>query len=94
MKLPLRYRMLHLMSVKGQFNMAKIMDELKDEYGTEGQFKVAIMQNHLDSMRAVGLIEVTDAKLDANNNLDMQYEITDFGMSRLDLLPAGWEKRS
>jgi hypothetical protein len=82
------------MSVKGQFDMAKIMDELKEEYGTEGQFKPAIMQNHLDSMRAVGLIEVTDAKLDANNNLDMQYEITDFGMSRLDLLPAGWEKRS
>jgi hypothetical protein len=86
--------MLHLMSIKGKFNMARIMDELKEEYGSEGQFKPAIMQNHLDSMRAVGLIEVTDAMLDAGNHLDMQYEITEFGMSRLDLLPAGWEKRS
>ncbi len=94
MKLPLRCRMLHLMSDKNEYDMEKMMAELKDEYGTEGQFKPSMMQLHLDSMRAVGLIEIVSAKLDASNNLDRMYKITDFGMERLAYLPAGWEKRS
>lgn len=92
MKLPLRFRILHLMSEKDSISSDEIMDSLKDEYGGEGQFKKPVIDSHLQSMRAVGLIDVTDVDLDANENLKLRYKITDYGIDRLKYLPDAWKK--
>lgn len=68
------------------------MDALKPEYGTEGQFKDSLVENHLASMRAVGMIEDTDMSIDAANNLIQRFKITDYGQSRLAYLPKSWRQ--
>ena len=90
MKLPMRFRILHLMSQHISMSDIDIMERLRSEYGTEGQFKKSIIEIHLASMRAVGMIEATDLTLDAKGELEQKYRITDYGVSRLSYLPDTW----
>jgi DNA-binding PadR family transcriptional regulator len=92
MKLPLRFRILHLLSEGVSLSTAEIMTNLQAEYAGEGQFKESIMNLHLSSMRAVGLIEVIELSLDAVGALQQKYKITDFGRKRLSYLPSSWQK--
>lgn len=90
-KIPMRFRILHLMSVYEMLSDEEIMKALKEEYGTEGQLKKSIIDSHLQSMRAVGMIENADVSLDENDNIKIKYKITDYGLSRLKYLPKGWK---
>jgi DNA-binding PadR family transcriptional regulator len=90
-KLPLRFRLLHLMSTKTQANVHDLMKELKTEYGNEGQFSVKSFEKHLTSMRASGLIQEIDVDIDAQGKLLETFTITDFGRGRLKYLPASWK---
>ncbi|HWR44936.1 hypothetical protein [Sporomusa sp.] len=92
MKLPLRFRILHLISQNTSLSDAEIMNALRSEYGSEGQFKQSIIDIHLASMRAVGMIEATELSLDAQGDLLQKYKITDYGFSRLSYLPGTWRK--
>lgn len=90
--LPLKFRILHYASqAKNHFSALDIMRDLKNEYGSDGQFKKAMISNHLDSLRAVGMIETTKAEFDANGELVIDYRITDYGKSRLSYLPPQWQ---
>lgn len=91
MKLPLRFRILHLLSQHDALTVREVMDALRDEYGNDGQFKPAIIEGHLMSMKAVGLLEIADVDLDDNGKLVQHYRITDYGKSRLKYLPQGWK---
>lgn len=90
-KLPLRFRLLHLMSTRNQANVHDLMKELKAEYGNEGQFSVKSFEKHLASMRASGLIQEIDVDIDAQGKLLETFTITDFGRGRLKYLPASWK---
>ncbi|WP_227763268.1 DNA-binding protein [Zhaonella formicivorans] len=93
--LPMRFRVLHYAAQKkDSFSYHDILKDLKDEYGGEGQFNKGMAQLHLDSLRAVGMLEIADAELDANNELVIKYKITDYGMDRLKYLPDAWKKIS
>ena len=92
MKLPMRFRILHLLSEGVSLSTAEIIANLQSEYAGEGQFKESIMNLHLSSMRAVGLIEVIELSLDAVDALQQKYKITEFGRSRLSYLPSSWRK--
>ncbi len=90
MKLPMRFRILHLISQNASLSDQEIMQHLQSEYGGEGQFTRSIIELHLESMRAVGLVEVTDLALDAAGLLQQKYKITAYGRSRLSYLPDSW----
>lgn len=90
-RLPMRFRILHLMSKNEKMDVNDIMSALRDEYGKDGQFKLSTVNTHLASMRAVGLIEVCDVRIDPKDNLIQTYRITDYGRSRLSYLPAAWK---
>jgi DNA-binding PadR family transcriptional regulator len=90
-KLPLRFRLLHLMASKTEANVHDLMKDLRAEYGNEGQFSVKSFENHLTSMRASGLIEETDVNLDDQGKLLETFTITDFGRGRLKYLPNSWK---
>ncbi|MCR6544786.1 DNA-binding protein [Dehalobacterium formicoaceticum] len=90
--LPLKFRILHYASKsKSPFSVLNLMKDLKEEYGSDGQFNNKMLSNHLDSLRAVGMIETTKAEFDSAGELVIDYQITDYGKSRLKYLPASWQ---
>ncbi|MDW7674988.1 MAG: DNA-binding protein [Bacillota bacterium] len=93
-KLPLRYRILHFLSDNGSYSVDDVMAALKDEYGGEGQFKRPLIANHLQSLKAVGMLEHCDVYFDDNGQLVQKFKITEYGFSRLDYLPTGWQPLS
>jgi DNA-binding PadR family transcriptional regulator len=90
-KLPLRFRLLHVISKKDSVTVKSLLDDLRGEYGHEGQFSNKSFENHLTSMRAVGLIEEMDVDLDGQGHLVETFAITEFGKSRLRYLPRAWK---
>lgn len=88
--LPMRFRILHIISENAGITAEEIMNFLEPEYGSEGQFRLAVVREHLASMRAVGLIEDRSFSLGENNSLIQNVQVTDFGTSRLSFLPKSW----
>ena len=92
MKLPMRFRIIHLVSQHDKISDKEVMEALRDEYGDECQYKMSIIETHLMSLRAVGIIENTGVTLDENDNLVQQFSITDYGKDLLDkYLPSQWK---
>ncbi|MGI6065561.1 MAG: DNA-binding protein [Bacillota bacterium] len=89
--LPLKFRILHYASKAKDVSANMLLQDLKDEYGSDGQFNKKMLTHHLDSLRAVGMIEVTEADFDANGELVIKYQITDYGKDRLKYLPPAWQ---
>ncbi len=54
--------------------------------------KEKMMVLHMDSLRAVGMIEEVDVQLEnEQGDLLITYQITDYGKSRLVYLPKEWQ---
>jgi hypothetical protein len=90
-KLPMRFRILHHFCQVKSASCHQLMDALRQEYGTEGQFNSTIFNEHLMSMRAGGLIEDKDASFDGEGNLIQEFAVTEFGRSRMKYLPKSWK---
>lgn len=94
MKLPMRFRILHLFSIeKISMSNSEIMEKIRPEYGSEGQFKESMIELHLQSMRAVGILKVDNLTLDEAGHLKAKYKITEHGLARLRYLPNDWKKK-
>jgi len=90
--LPLRFRILYLMSTKkDSVKSEDIMKELESDYGKEKQFKKKAMDGHLISMRALGLIEISDVSIDEKDELIEEYKISELGITRLKYLPKAYK---
>lgn len=93
MKLPMRFRIMHLISQNDSVNNQEIMKFLGDEYTGEGQYKLSVIDTHLMSMRAVGIIEIANAFLNESGNLVQEFKITDYGKQLLSsYLPKEWQQ--
>lgn len=88
--LPMRFRLLYQMANTKTINVYELMEALSNDYGNEGQFTLKSFNNHLASMRAVGLIEEVEVDMDTQGNLLETFAITDFGRTRLKHLPRAW----
>ena len=87
--LPLRFRILHYLHLAGDkpVTTKEIYDALYDEYTGEGQFSMDLMEDHLMSIKAVGLIEATDPYFDEDEEARYKYRIPDAGRDRTKYLP-------
>jgi hypothetical protein len=87
--LPLRFRILHLINLSDgkPVKANDIYKELYDEYSGEGQFSFDFMEDHLMSIKAVGLIEAVEPYFDEFGEARYQYVITETGRSRTKYLP-------
>ena len=88
--LPLRFRILHLVHLADGKPMktGEIYKALYDEYAGEGQFSYELMESHLMSVKAVGLIEAVDPYIDEYGEARYSYVITETGKARTKYLPA------
>jgi hypothetical protein len=87
--LPLRFRILHLINqADGKPLKANdLYKALYDEYSGEGQFSFEFMEDHLMSIKAVGLIEAVEPFFDEYGEARYQYVITETGRDRTKYLP-------
>lgn len=82
-KLPLKMSIVNLFVDQEVRTKHNIFSELKSEYGTEGQFTKDAIENHLMSLKAVGILKAEEARLTSRNELVQAYSITSFGLSKL-----------
>ena len=88
--LPLRFRILHLLSDNESYSVDEVMEALKTEYMGEGQFTRPLMAVHLRSLKAVGILEHSEVYFNEKDELMTKFKITEYGFSRLSYLPKGW----
>ncbi len=83
-KLPLRFSILQLLIKESEgLTPEQLFHKLKDSYPNEKQCQPNTIDEHLMSMKGVGLIDVKSAIFDGNNQLISTYIITDYGIARL-----------
>lgn len=84
MLLPSRTAVLNYMFDKGEVSVKSVMAALKDDYGKEKQFNEKMYLDHLMSLEANGLAEMTSYDLDDNDELVIRYTITEDGKSTVE----------
>ncbi|WP_051176986.1 hypothetical protein [Halodesulfovibrio aestuarii] len=82
-KLPLKMSIAHIFTDQAPRTKHHVFVELKSSYGTEKQFTRDTIENHLMSLKAVGILKAEEARLTARNELVQAYVITSFGLSKL-----------
>lgn len=65
-----------------------IMEGLRGEYGRERQFTRKRIEFYLDSLASVAMIKEKNVKFNEENELTIEYELTDLGKERLKYLPT------
>lgn len=78
-KLPIRFMVLTYINTVPRTTIEDTMDELKDQYGREGQFTYNNFLDHFLSLKENGLIDDIEYGLDANNKLQIHYAINENG---------------
>jgi hypothetical protein len=92
MTLPLRFRILHLLIItEAGLSEVELMDMLKPEYGAEGQYKRAVIENHLSSMKAIGQVDCTSISLGTDGQLLHRWVATDYGKTYIKYIPKSWK---
>jgi ABC-type tungstate transport system permease subunit len=88
--LPLRFRILHILHLAAGKPMGtgEIYKALYDEYAGEGQFSYELMESHLMSVKAVGLIDAVEPYFDEYKEARYKYVITETGQARTKYLPS------
>lgn len=89
MTLPMRFRILHLLTIQ-ELSETELLTALKPEYGSEGQYKRSTIDTHLASMKAVGMIEITNLSMGSDGNLLHKFKATEYGRNYLKYMPKGW----
>lgn len=82
-KMPLKMSIAQLFTDLTPRTKHKVFVELKTSYGTEKQFTRDTIENHLMSLKAVGVLKAEEARITAQNELVQAYAITSFGLSKL-----------
>lgn len=82
-KMPLKMSIAQLFTDLTPRTKHNVFSELKGSYGTERQFTRDTIENHLMSLKAVGILKAEEARITSRNELVQVYAITSFGLSKL-----------
>ncbi|MDP4127226.1 MAG: hypothetical protein Q8912_09810 [Bacillota bacterium] len=82
-QIPVKFRVAQVIFQKEGLNNQEIFEILKKEYPLDRSVHEKGVQEYLQSLKAVGLIELTDASPDKHGKLKQYYKINDFGASRM-----------
>ena len=84
MLLPARTAVLNYLYGVKDADVSQIMEALKPVYGGEGQFTKARYMDHVMSLEANGMVNVSSYEVDGSGELCIRYEINDEGKSTID----------
>lgn len=82
-KIPVKFRVIQVIFQKEQVTNQEIYKIVKKEYPLDRSVHEKGIQEYLQSLKAVGLIELTSASSDKNGKLKQSYKITGYGASRM-----------
>ncbi|MBI4806567.1 MAG: hypothetical protein HY795_15175 [Desulfovibrio sp.] len=78
-KPPLKFMIVKsLLDSKGK-NAKEIHDHLKHDYGAEKQLSIESVENHLQTLKTVGVVKVVSVNRGEDEELVIQYSITKNG---------------
>lgn len=83
MKAPLKFMIVKSMGEGSVMDAKSLYRQLQPLYGTERQFSRKSLENHLQSLKAVGIVEVADARFEDGGELAVSYRLTPFGLEKL-----------
>jgi hypothetical protein len=87
--LPLKFRIFqYIAQAKEPITADDIMIGLKSEYEGEKQFTKKRINEYLDSLLAVNMIKDANVDFNEKGELNISYEVTDLGISRVRYLPT------
>lgn len=84
MLLPARTAVLNYLYGVKDADVSQIMEALKPSYGGERQFIRARYMDHVMSLEANGMINVTSYEVDKNGELCIRYAINEEGKSTIE----------
>lgn len=84
MLLPARTAVLNYLYEVKNADISQIMEALKPLYGGEHQFSKKLYTDHVMSLEANGLVNISSYDLDKDGELRVYYEINDDGRSAVD----------
>jgi DNA-binding PadR family transcriptional regulator len=84
MLLPARTAVLNYLYEVKNADISQIMEALKPLYGGERQFSKKLYTDHVMSLEANGLVNISSYDLDKDGELRVYYEINDDGRSAVD----------
>lgn len=87
-KIPMKMRAIEWIKENPSSSTEEIMEGLKSEYGTEGQFSVSNFSHMMAAMKAVGIIENGKVELDKNERVIVRYSLTNYGVRSMKHIPG------
>lgn len=82
--LPFRFKLLKTLDSKNKaLEPAELYEMVKDIYPNEKQCTVKAIDEHLMSMRGVGLVEVKDAYENSNKEIISRYQLAEYGKEKV-----------
>lgn len=92
-QLPLKLRVFEYISQMDRpLTSKEVYEALKDEYPGERQMSLARIDDYMQELLGVNMIKEGKLQLDEKDELEVQYEITDFGRTRIKYIPRKKEK--
>lgn len=87
-KLPLKFSVFKCVAESDRpVTSNDIFTMLKDTYGTEKQFTKKRIELYLTALSCVAMIRENNIDFDKDNELEISYEMTSLGKSRVKYLP-------
>ena len=88
-QLPLKMRILEYAIEKNEpFKVSEVMDALADEFKNERFFNSKHVELLIGAYCGVCVMKAVNFQFDKNNNLDVDYIVTEFGKNYKKLIPA------
>ncbi|MCI9597576.1 MAG: hypothetical protein HFE75_09825 [Firmicutes bacterium] len=87
-KLPLKLRVFEYLSQADHpVTTQEVMDAIKDEYAGERQMNYHRMDDYMQALLGVNMIREANVEYNEKGELQVHYEVTDFGKSRIKYIP-------
>ncbi|WP_088226070.1 hypothetical protein [Desulfosporosinus sp. FKB] len=78
-QIPVKFRLLQVISENENLSNQELLEILRNEYPLDKSVNERGIEDYLLTLTATGLIDLKNAALDDNGNLQLSYKITDYG---------------
>lgn len=87
-KLPLKMRVIQLLSTVSDLTVEEVKVSLESEYGSEKQFNSKNLANMFLAMKAVGIVSIHGIEPNGETEISVRYSLTDYGRSTMTYIPV------
>lgn len=82
-KMPFKFMIVKALSGVRAMDSHAVLERLKEDYGQEKQCTLETIEYHLQALKAVGIVTVSDAHIEEDQSIILHYSITKNGKSVL-----------